>query len=92
MYKDTVVTALLGGGYDRYDPEKGAENLAKVIDAQFSVSNSGASLCMLRCVWSTPTVMCKMVELYKEANPDKEVVVVDIYTYFDLMRQDLEWK
>ena len=92
MYKGTVVTALLGGGYDRYDPVVGAENLAKVIDTQFTRSKSGASLNLLRCVWSTPTVMCEMVELYQEANPDKNVIVVDIYNYFRLMEQDLEWR
>jgi FMN-dependent NADH-azoreductase len=36
--------------------------------------------------------MCEMVEKYQKANPDKEVVVVDIYNYFELVRQDLEWK
>ena len=92
LYEDTVVTALLGGGYDRYDPVVGAQNLEKVVNTQFSKSNSGASLNLLRCVWSTPTVMCEMVEKYQEANPDKEVVVVDIYNYFELVRQDLEWK
>ena len=92
MYGDTVITSLLGGGYDRYDPVVGAQNLERVVNSQFSVSNSGASLCMLRCVWSTPTVMCQIVENYKKANPDQQVVVVDIYTYFDLMRQDIEWE
>jgi hypothetical protein len=92
LYEDTVVTALLGGGYDRYDPVVGAQNLEKVVNTQFSKSNSGASLNLLRCVWSTPTVMCEMVEKYQKANPDKKVVVVDIYNYFELVRQDLEWK
>lgn len=92
MYGDTVITSLLGGGYDRYDPEKGVKNLSNLINSQIGVSNSGAILCMLRCVWSTPSVMCEMVELYQEAFPYKNVVVVDIYTYFDLMRQDLEWE
>jgi uncharacterized protein YktA (UPF0223 family) len=92
LYEDTVITALLGGGYDRYDPVVGAKNLEKVVNTQFTKSNSGASLCMLRCVWSTPSIMCRMVELYQEANPDKEVVVVDIYNYFQLVKQDLEWK
>ena len=92
LYEDTVITALLGGGYDRYDPVVGAQNLAAVVNKQFTKSNSGASLCMLRCVWTTPTVMCEMVDLYREANPDKEVVVVDIYNYFELVRQDLNWK
>jgi uncharacterized protein YktA (UPF0223 family) len=91
LYEDTVITALLGGGYDRFDPVVGAKNLEKVVNTQFTKSNSGASLCMLRCVWSTPSVMCRMVELYEEANPDKEVVVVDIYNYFQLVKQDLEW-
>jgi len=84
--------AVFGGGYDRYDPEVGVENLTKVIDTQFTKSRSGASLNMLRCVWTTPTVMCEMVDLYKEANPDKNVIVVDIYNYFKLMEQDLKWK
>ena len=92
MYGDTVITSLLGGGYDRYDPEKGVKNLSNLINSQVGVSNSGAILCMLRCVWSTPSVMCEMVELYQEAFPYKNVEVVDIYTYFDLMRQDLEWE
>lgn len=91
-YKGTVVTALLGGGYDRYDPVVGAENLAKVVEQRFRASNSGASLNLLRCVWSTPSVMCEMVELYQEAHPDQEVVVVDIYNYFDLIAQDLDYK
>ena len=92
IYHGTVVTALLGGGYDRFDPVVGAENLTKVIDTQFEKSRSGASLNLLRCVWTTPTVMCEMVDLYKEANPDKNVIVVDIYNYFKLMEQDLKWK
>ena len=92
LYEDTVVTALLGGGYDRTDPVVGAQNLQNVVNAQLKKSNSGAALCLLRCVWTTPTVMCEMVELFRQANPDKEVVVVDIYNYFDLVRQDIEWK
>ena len=92
LYEDTVVTALLGGGYDRDDPVVGAQNLQNVVNNQFKKSNSGAALCMLRCVWTTPTVMCEMVELFQKANPDKEVVVVDIYNYFELVRQDIEWK
>lgn len=86
----TVVTALLGGGYDRYDPEVGAQNLASVVEGRFRVSNSGASLNLLRCVWTTPTVICEMVELYQQAHPDQKVVVVDIYNYFDLVAQDLK--
>jgi uncharacterized lipoprotein len=92
LYEDTVVTALLGGGYDRYDPVVGAQNLQNVVNTQLKRSNSGAALCMLRCVWTTPTVMCEMVELFQKANPDKEVVVVDIYNYFELVRQDIEWR
>ncbi len=92
MYGDTPVAALLGGGYDRTDSTVGAKNLQNVVETQFKRSKSGASLNLLRCVWSTPTVMCETVELYQEANPDKEVVVVDIYNYFKLMEQDLNWK
>ena len=92
LYEDTVVTALLGGGYDRFDPVVGAQNLSNVVNKQFYNSKSGASLCLLRCVWTTPTVMCEMVELYQEAHPNQKVVVVDIYNYFELVRQDLEWK
>ena len=92
LYEDTVITVLLGGGYDRYDPVVGAQNLEKVVNTQFNKSRSGASLCMLRCVWTTPTVICEIVENYQAANPDKEVVVVDIYNYFQLVKQDLEWK
>ncbi len=88
-YEGYVVTALLGGGYDRYDPEVGAKNLANVVEKRFKASNSGASLNLLRCVWTTPTVMCEMVELYREQHPDQKVEVVDIYTYFDLISQDL---
>ncbi|MBQ7319121.1 MAG: hypothetical protein IJW97_02925 [Clostridia bacterium] len=91
MHGTTPVTALLGGGYDRNDPEVGVKNLTNVINAQFSKSNSGASLCMLRCVWTTPSVICGTIDLYREANPDKEVVVVDIYNYFWLIQQDLDW-
>ncbi|MBQ7338714.1 MAG: hypothetical protein IJW40_09725 [Clostridia bacterium] len=92
MHDDTPVAALLGSGYDRYDSAVGAENLAKVVEKQFTTSNSGASLNLLRCVWTTPTVICETVDLYREANPDKEVVVVDIYNYFKLIEQDLNWK
>lgn len=91
MHGTTPVTALLGGGYDRNDPEVGVKNLTNVINAQFSKSNSGASLCMLRCVWTTPSVICGTIDLYREANPDKEVIVVDIYNYFWLIEQDLNW-
>ncbi len=91
LYEDTVITALLGGGYDRYDPVVGAQNLQNVVNTQFKRSNSGAALCMLRCVWTTPTVICEIVEQFQKANPDKEVVVVDIYNYFELVRQDIEW-
>ncbi len=91
MYGDTPVTALLAGGYDKEDPVLGAEKLEEVVNKQFNRSNSGASLNLLRCVWTTPTVICETVENYKAANPDKEVVVVDIYNYFDLVRQDLAW-
>jgi hypothetical protein len=91
MHGDTAVTALLGGGYDKTDPEKGAIALENVINAQFSKSKSGASLCMLRCVWTTPSIICQSLDLYREANPDKEVIVVDIYNYFELIKQDIHW-
>jgi hypothetical protein len=52
--------------------------------------SSHASLSLIRCVWTTPSFIIDTVEAYKAANPNENVVVVDIYNYFNLLRQDLE--
>lgn len=51
---------------------------------------SGSSLSLMRCVWVGPSYICEVVDKYKAAHPDENVVVVDIYNYFNLLRQDLE--
>ena len=52
--------------------------------------HSNSSLSLIRCVWTTPTFICDVVEQYKADHPNENVVVVDIYNYFNLLRQDLE--
>jgi hypothetical protein len=51
---------------------------------------SGSSLAMIRCVWTSPSFICDVVEQYKADHPNENVVVVDIYNYFNLLKQDLE--
>ncbi len=53
-------------------------------------SRSGSSLSLIRCVWVNPSYICEVVEGYKAAHPNENVVVVDIYNYFNLLAQDLE--
>lgn len=53
-------------------------------------TKSGSSLSLIRCVWTTPSAICEVVDQYRAAHPDENVVVVDIYNYFNLLAQDLD--
>ena len=70
---------------------KAVENVVKSgYNRTLGSDASGSSLSLIRCVWTTPSYIIDVVEGYKAAHPDENVVVVDIYNYFNLLKQDLE--
>lgn len=48
-----------------------------------------SAIALFRCVWTNPSYIRDVVDAYQAAYPHENVVVVDIYNYFNLLRQDL---
>ena len=89
MYGDTP-TDRLDNSFNTSSVQAAVESLNGVVRYGYSRSDSSSSLSLIRCVWQTPSFICEVVEAYKTAHPNENVVVVDIYNYFHLLTQDLE--
>ena len=80
--------------YSEGTVKNAANAVANVVQSGYNrtlgKTNSKASLSLIRCVWTSPSFICDVVEQYKADHPNENVVVVDIYNYFNLLAQDLE--
>jgi hypothetical protein len=90
MYEDMPFDRL-DNSFPTNDVAASVRAVEGVVRHGYQRSNSGASLSLIRCVWVTPSYISSVVEQYKAAHPNKNVVVVDIYNYFNLLEQDLEY-
>lgn len=88
MYYDTP-TDRLDNSFDPTSVESGVASLNNIVRYGYTRSNSSSSLSLIRVVWKSPSYICEVVEAYKAAHPNENVVVVDIYNYFHLLTQDL---
>jgi hypothetical protein len=93
MYGDTP-TDRLDNSFNSTSVETGVASLNNIVrygyDRKLGDTKSGSSLSLIRVVWKSPSYICEVVEAYKAAHPGENVVVVDIYNYFNLLAQDLE--
>ena len=93
MYGDTP-TDRLDNSFNSASVESGAASLENIVRYGYSRklgdTKSSSSLSLIRVVWQSPSYICEVVEAYRAAHPDENVVVVDIYNYFNLLAQDLE--
>ncbi len=89
MYGDTP-TDRLDNSFNSSSVESGVASLENIVRYGYTRSNSSSSLSLIRVVWKSPSYICEVVENYKAAHPNENVVVVDIYNYFNLLAQDLE--
>lgn len=93
MYYDTP-TDRLDNSFNSTSVETGVASLENIVrygyDRKLGDTKSGSSLSLIRVVWKSPSYICEVVEAYKAAHPNENVVVVDIYNYFNLLAQDLD--
>lgn len=88
LYNETPATQMYNN-FVTNDVDAAVQALkAGVNDSRQRVEYSSA-IALFRCVWTTPSYICEVVDAYKAAYPYENVVVVDIYNYFNLLRQDL---
>ncbi len=94
IYDGIMPTDILYNNFPTDSPANAANAVAACVNAGYARTlgdiDSSSSLSLIRCVWVTPTFIVETVEAYKAAHPDENVVVVDIYNYFNLLKQDLE--
>ena len=93
MYGDTP-TDRLDNSFNSTSVETGVASLNNIVNYGYNRklgdTKSGSSLSLIRVVWKSPSYICEVVEAYKAAHPNENVVVVDIYNYFNLLAQDLD--
>lgn len=93
MYGDTP-TDRLDNSFNSSSVETGVASLENIVrygyNRKLGATKSGSSLSLIRVVWKSPSYICEVVDAYKAAHPNENVVVVDIYNYFNLLAQDLE--
>jgi hypothetical protein len=76
--------------FDRNDPVKCAEQWKIDIDKRDDSREGHATFMSCRCVWSTPEYLIQCIDELQKLYPDKEVKVVDPYTYYRLLGESLE--
>jgi hypothetical protein len=76
--------------FDRNDPVKCAEQWKIDIDKRDDSREGHATFMSCRCVWSTPEYLIQCIAELQKLYPDKEVKVVDPYTYYRLLGESLE--
>lgn len=76
--------------YDRNDPVKCALGWKIDIDKRDDNREGHATFMSCRCVWSTPEYLIQCVSELQKLYPDKEIKVVDPYTYYRLLGESLE--
>ena len=74
--------------FDREDPVKCAEEWAIDIAARSRIGNATFMSC--RCVWITPEYLVKCIEALQERLPNRNIIVVDPYSYYRLLGESME--
>ena len=87
LYEDTMFCDQLenGGIVRETSLEEGYNILSRAIGTK---NKNQAKFVLTRCVWTTPTYISDLIDLYRERNPNVDLEVVDIYTYFKLRRDN----
>ena len=85
----SVIDAI-SNRFDRNDPVKCAAEWKIDID-QRDVNREGhATFMSCRCVWITPEYLIKCLDELQKLYPDKEIIVVDPYNYYNLLGESLQ--
>jgi len=78
--------------FDRNDPVKCAEQWKIDILKRDDSREGHATFMSCRCVWSTPEYLIQCLDELQKLFPDKEIKVVDPFTYYRLLGESLERK
>ena len=78
--------------FDGNDPAVCAREWKIDIDKRDDSREGHATFMSCRCVWSTPEYLIQCIAELQKLYPDKEVKVVDPYTYYRLLGESLERK
>jgi hypothetical protein len=76
--------------FDRNDPVKCAEQWKIDILKRDDSREGHATFMSCRCVWSTPEYLIQCLDELQKLFPDKEIKVVDPFTYYRLLGESLE--
>lgn len=76
--------------FDRNDAVKCAKAWKVDIDKRDDNREGHATFMSCRCVWSTPEYLIQCIDELQKLYPDKEVKVVDPFTYYRLLGESLE--
>ena len=80
----------MGNTADRNDPAACATGWRIDIDKRDDSREGHATFMSCRCVWSTPEYLLQCVEELRALYPDKEIQIVDPYTYYRLLGESLQ--
>ena len=78
--------------FDGTDPVNCAKEWKIDIDKRDDSREGHATFMSCRCVWSTPEYLIQCINELQKLYPDKEIKVVDPYTYYRLLGESLENK
>lgn len=76
--------------FDRNDPVKCAREWKIDLTKRDESREGHATFMSCRCVWSTPEYLYNCITELQKLYPDKEIKVVDPYTYYRLFSESLE--
>ncbi len=85
----SVIDALCNS-FDRNDPVKCAEGWVKEIEKRDRANNS--TFMSVRCVWCTPAHINDCVAELQKLMPQRDIEVVDPYTYYRLLGESMSSK
>ncbi len=90
---NTPLTAFLHYGLGQGDAlETWVEQMDKAYDEYRQNHGEGPVFLTLRCVYTSPDFLVQLTEALRQAHPERDYQVVDPYTFFALMRQELGGK
>ncbi len=76
--------------FDRNDPVKCAKEWKVEINKRDNSREGHATFMSCRCVWSTPEYLYICITELQKLFPDKEIKVVDPFTYYRLLGESLQ--
>ncbi|MBQ2734640.1 MAG: hypothetical protein IJF33_02305, partial [Clostridia bacterium] len=76
--------------FDRNDPVKCAKEWKIDLTKRDESREGHATFMSCRCVWSTPEYLYNCITELQKLYPDKEIKVVDPFTYYRLLGESLE--